>query len=125
MGIALAAVEMQSPALARALPIAVGVVVLMAGACQFTAWKAHHLACCRDAPRYGRKLPADVGTALRQGLCLGLHCSYRCRGLTAIPLVIGVMDLRAMAVVTAAITVERRAAAGARVARAIGGQEYT
>jgi predicted metal-binding membrane protein len=35
-------------------------------------------------------------------------------------LVIGVMDLRAMAVVGAAITVERLAPAGERVARAIG-----
>ncbi len=38
----------------------------------------------------------------------------------AILLVIGVMDLRAMAVVTAAITAERLAPAGRRVARAIG-----
>ncbi len=38
----------------------------------------------------------------------------------AILLVIGVMDLRAMALVTAAITVERLAPAGERVARAIG-----
>ena len=38
----------------------------------------------------------------------------------AILLVIGVMDLRAMAVVAGAITVERLALAGERVARAIG-----
>jgi predicted metal-binding membrane protein len=38
----------------------------------------------------------------------------------AILLVIGVMDLRAMAVVVAAITVERLAPAGERIARAIG-----
>jgi predicted metal-binding membrane protein len=35
-------------------------------------------------------------------------------------LVLGIMDLRAMAVVTAAITIERLAPAGERVARAIG-----
>jgi predicted metal-binding membrane protein len=35
-------------------------------------------------------------------------------------LVIGIMDLRAMAVVTVAITAERLAPAGERVARAIG-----
>jgi predicted metal-binding membrane protein len=35
-------------------------------------------------------------------------------------LVIGVMDLRAMAIVTAAITAERLVPAGERVARAIG-----
>ena len=50
LGVALAAVEMQLPTLARAVPIAVGVVVLIAGALQFTAWKARQLACCREAP---------------------------------------------------------------------------
>jgi len=43
LGVALAAIEMQQPALARAVPIAVGVVVLIAGALQRTAWKARHL----------------------------------------------------------------------------------
>ena len=75
--------------------------------------------CCREAPGRGRTL-ADPGTAWRHGLRLGLHCGYRCAGLTAILLAIGVMDLRAMAVVTAAITVERLAPASERVARAIG-----
>jgi hypothetical protein len=37
LGVALTAVAMQQPALARAVPIAVGVVVLIAGALQFTA----------------------------------------------------------------------------------------
>ncbi|GAB7540395.1 DUF2182 domain-containing protein [Cupriavidus sp. CuC1] len=120
LGVALAALEMQLPALARAVPIAAGVVVLIAGTLQFTAWKAHHLACCREAPGRGCTLPADAGTAWRHGLRLGLHCSYACAGLTAILLVIGVMDLRAMAVVTAAIAVERLAPAGERAARAIG-----
>src|SRR5688572_10367759 len=50
LGVALAAVEMQHPALARAVPIAAGVIVLMAGALQLTAWKARHLAYCREAP---------------------------------------------------------------------------
>lgn len=120
LGIALAAIEMQLPALARVVPIAVGVVVLIAGALQLTAWKAHHLACCREVPGRNRALPADAGTAWRLGLRLGLHCSYCCAGLTAVLLVVGVMDLRVMAAVMAAITVERLAPASARVARAIG-----
>jgi predicted metal-binding membrane protein len=119
-GVALAAVEMQLPALARAVPIASGVVVVLAGAMQFTAWKAHQLACCRAASGRCVSLPADTGTAWRLGLRLGLHCSCCCAGLTAVLLVVGVMDLRAMAVVTAAITVERLAPAGERAARAIG-----
>jgi predicted metal-binding membrane protein len=120
LGVALAAVEMQQPALARAVPIAVGVVVLLVGFLQLTEWKARHLACCRESPGRGRTLPADAGTAWRHGLRLGLHCSYCCAGLTVILLVIGLMDLRAMAVVAAAITVERLAPAGERVARATG-----
>jgi predicted metal-binding membrane protein len=120
VGVTLAALEMQQPALARAVPAAVGVVVLIAGALQFTAWKAHHLACCREAPGPGRALPADAGTAWRHGLRLGLHCTLCCAGFMAILLVIGVMDLRAMAVVTAAITVERLASAGERAAQSIG-----
>src|SRR5438046_5772989 len=120
LGVALAAIEMQQPALARAVPIAVGVQVLIAGSLQLAAWKARHLACCRAAPERGRTLPADAGTAWRHGLRLGLHCSHCCAGLIAILLVIGVMDLRAMAVLAAAITVERLAPAGERVARALG-----
>jgi predicted metal-binding membrane protein len=120
LGVALAAVEMRLPALARAVPIAVGLVVLIAGALQFTAWKAHHLACCREAPGRGRTLPADAGTAWRHGLRLGFHCSHCCAGPMAILLGLGVMELGAMAVVAAAITVERLAPGGERLARAIG-----
>jgi predicted metal-binding membrane protein len=120
LGVALAAIEMQQPALARAVPIAVGVVVLIAGSFQLTASKARLLACCREAPGPGRTLPPDARTAWRHGLRLGLHCSQCCAGLMAILLVVGVMDLRAMAVVAAAITVERLAPAGQRIARAIG-----
>jgi predicted metal-binding membrane protein len=120
LGIALAAAAMQLPTLARAVPIAVGMVVLIAGLLQFTGWKIRHLACCREAPARDRMLPADADTAWRHGLRLGGHCSTCCAGLTAILLVIGVMDLRVMAVVAAAITVERLAPAGERVARVIG-----
>jgi predicted metal-binding membrane protein len=120
LGVALAEAQMRLPALAHAVPIAVGVAVLFAGALQFTAWKTQHLACCREAPGRGHALPADAGTAWRHGLRLGLHCSYCCAGLMAILLVIGVMDLRVMVVVTAAITAERLAPAGERVAQVIG-----
>jgi len=120
LGAALAAVEIRSSALARAVPVAVGVVVLIAGLLQFTSWKARRLTCCRKSPGTGCTLPPDGGTAWRQGLRLGLHCVHCCFGLTAALLGLGVMDLRAMAVVAAAITAERLAPAGERVARAIG-----
>jgi predicted metal-binding membrane protein len=120
LGIALAAMAMQQPALARAVPTAVGVVVLIAGTFQFTAWKAHHLACCRAAPEYEGMLRTDAGAAWRQGLRHGFHCSVCCAGLMAILLVVGVMNLRATTVLAAAIAVERLAPNGERAARAIG-----
>jgi predicted metal-binding membrane protein len=119
LGVALAEVEMRLPPVSRAVPIAVGVVVLLAGALQLTAWKARQLACCREAPGC-MTLPARAGSAWRHGLRLGVHCSTCCAGLMVILLVIGVMDLRAMVVVAAAITVERVAPAGERVARGTG-----
>jgi predicted metal-binding membrane protein len=120
LGIALALLEMRYPELSHAVPIAIGVVVVIAGLLQFTSWKARHLVCCREIPGTGRALQADAGTAWRHGLRLGLHCSQCCAGLIAILLVIGVMDLRAMLVVAAAITLERLAPAGDRIARALG-----
>jgi predicted metal-binding membrane protein len=120
LGVGLATLEMRLPALSRAVPVAAGVVVLIAGILQLTAWKARHLASCREAPGRGHTLPADPGAAFEHGLRLGLHCCQCCGGLVAILLALGVMDLRAMAAVAAAVTVERLAPAGERVARAIG-----
>jgi predicted metal-binding membrane protein len=48
LGAALAAAEMQMPALASAVPIAVGVVVVIASAL-LSVREARHLACCREA----------------------------------------------------------------------------
>jgi predicted metal-binding membrane protein len=65
-------------------------------------------------------LSAGIGTAWRYGLRLGLQCGYCCANLMAILLFFGIMDLRAMVGVTAAITAERLAPRGERVAPAIG-----
>jgi predicted metal-binding membrane protein len=121
LGVALTAAEMRVPALARAVPLAAGVVVLLAGALQFTAWKAQHLACCREDAGRARPLPASAGAAWRYGLRLGRHCSCCSAGFMAVLLAVSVMDLRTMAVVTVAMTVERLAPSGEKVARAIGG----
>jgi predicted metal-binding membrane protein len=80
LGILLAAVEMQQPVLARAVPFAIGVVFLVAGGLQFTTWKTHQLACCREAPDCGRVMSASAATAWRQGLRFGLHCGQCCFG---------------------------------------------
>lgn len=120
VGAAMATIEMDQPALSRAVPLAAGCVVLVSGALQFTKWKEHHLTCCREMPARDYVPLAQPGAAWRLGLQLGLHCGLSCANLTAILLVIGVMDLRAMAAITAAVTAERLAPGGARVARGIG-----
>jgi predicted metal-binding membrane protein len=120
LGVALATIEMEEPSLACAVPMGVGAVILIAGLLQFTAWKASHLACCREAPGRGPATSTSAGEAWRDGVRLGLHCACSSVGLTAILLVVGMMDLRAMAVVTALITLERLAPDAQRVARAIG-----
>jgi predicted metal-binding membrane protein len=120
IGATLAAAEMAWPALARAVPIASGMAVVAAGGLQFTAWKMRQLVCCREAPGRDRKLHPDTGTAWLHGLRLGLHCCYCSLGLTAVLLVIGIMDLRMMTAVTIAVTAERLAPGGERIARAIG-----
>ena len=120
LGVALAALEMELPMLARAVPIAAGVIVLVAGALQFTTWKTRYLACCREMPGRCGAVPSDARSAWQHGVHLGLACCRCCAGLMAILLVLGVMDLRAMAAVAAAIAAERIAPAGERVARAVG-----
>jgi predicted metal-binding membrane protein len=120
VGVALAEFEMQLPALSRAVPLAAAVVVLIAGAFQFTPWKTNHLACCRDTLERRCRLRVDGAAAWQQGLRLGLNCCYCCAGLMTILLVLGVMDLRTMAFVTVAITAERLAPAGEIAARVTG-----
>ena len=116
--VAMAAVQTRLPTLGPVVPVASGVVVMVAGALQFTAWKARRLACCRFAP--SNASPAGTLAAWRHGLQLGLRCTQCCAGQTATLLVLGVMDLRVMATVTAAITAERLAPAGNRIARGVG-----
>jgi predicted metal-binding membrane protein len=119
-GAAFAQAAMLLPAVARAVPVAAGMVVLLGGALQFTEWKAQHLDCCRPAAQADTHAAATTGSAWRGGVRLGLHCSRACAGFTAILLVIGVMDVRAMAVVTAAITAERLVPSGRRVVWGVG-----
>jgi predicted metal-binding membrane protein len=120
LGVVLATIEMKQPVLARAVPLAAGVVILAAGAVQLTSWKSRRLTRCRETPARGSIPLADARMAWRQGMRFGLDCSLSCANLTAILLVIGVMDLRAMGAVTAAITAERLAPAGERIAQGTG-----
>jgi predicted metal-binding membrane protein len=118
VGAVLAEMAMRSSAFARAIPVATGLIVLLAGGLQFTAWKSRQLACCRAVSR--QPLQGTPATAFCHGFHLGMRCVRCCLGLSAILLVTGVMDLRAMALVTVAITLERISCGAGRGVAAIG-----
>jgi len=120
LGVALTTAEMQWMALANRVPLATGVILLLAGCFQLTAWKAHQLTCCRGAPAWAKSLSSDVQGAWQYGLRLGAHCLLCCVGFMVILLIVGVMDLGLMVIVAAAITLERLAPRPERVARAVG-----
>ncbi|KAB0630773.1 DUF2182 domain-containing protein, partial [Burkholderia latens] len=122
-GTALAAAAARLPALAAAMPFAAGAVVFGAGVLQFSGWKMRRLACCRHvADDQGARHPKPVAAAAwRYGMRAALRCGACCANLMAVSLAAGMMDLRVMAIVTAAIAAERLAPAGGRVARIVGG----
>jgi predicted metal-binding membrane protein len=120
LGVALNEIAMQQPVVSRLVPIAAGVAVVIAGALQFTRWKARHLSCCRVDSGMSVTVSPDAVSAWRHGMRLGIHCTSCCAGLMLILLVLGVMDLGVMAVVATAITIERIAPAGERMARGVG-----
>ncbi len=113
LGVILTTSEMRWSALARAVPMAAAVVLLLAGCLQLTAWKARLLGRCRDASVCGP-------SGWRHGFRLGVNCILCCTSFMTILLVTGVMNLAAMAVVAIAITIERLAPRPAHVARAFG-----
>ena len=113
LGVLLALGEMRSRTLAQAVPWAAGAVIALAGCLQLTSWKSRQLRQCRDSVECG----AD---AWRHGLRYGVRCTLCCSGLMTILLAAGVMDLRAMAVITVAITAERLASKPEIVSRALG-----
>jgi predicted metal-binding membrane protein len=120
-GVAISSLVARRPMLAHSAPTLVGVVVLLAGALQFNAWKERQLECSRELPSVpAHRVRTALAASWRDGLGLGLHCSYCCIGMTAVLLATGLMELRSMVLVTAAITVERTAPSARTTARLIG-----
>ena len=120
VGLIVTNAEMHWPTLAHSVPLITGAVLLFVGGLQLTAWKARRLCHCRDEANCLSMLSPDARTAWRHGLRLGMHCLLCCLGLMMALLVIGVMNLGAMALITIAITVERLAPSPTLVARTAG-----
>jgi predicted metal-binding membrane protein len=120
VGVAGASLTMAATSLSEAVPAATAAALVAAGVVQCTAWKAGRLARCREESAHPHGSPASASAAWRYGWQLGVDCCTACAPLTAMFLVLGVMDLAVMTLVTVAITLERLAPAGARVARTVG-----
>jgi predicted metal-binding membrane protein len=94
--------------------------LIVAGALQAGAWKSRALESCRERTGCCAAPGDGARDAWRHGLALGVRCLRCCAPWTAALLVLGVMDLLAMALVTAAISMERLLRHGERAARAAG-----
>jgi predicted metal-binding membrane protein len=118
LGLAFAELAMRVSAVSMAVPVLGAAALMGAGILQLTAWKERQLDCCRSLGRL--RLDSGADYPWRYGLRLGLRCFTCCAPLTGALLTVGVMDLVAMAAATAAITLERLASFGVRVARLSG-----
>ena len=119
VGNSLAANFPRAVAFARLVPLGSGMLVVAAGAVQFTSWKARRIACC-EALSVGTMHAVHPLAACKLGFKLALEGGCCCANLMAALLVVGMTDPRAMAAATAAMTLERVAPAGGRTARGIG-----
>jgi predicted metal-binding membrane protein len=124
LGAAFAALALRMPALARAAPLAAGVVVSGAGILQCTTWKAKRLACCRLVRARVRACHHASPVSAVEGICEGMRlavvCGLCCSNWMAVLLATGVMDRHATLIVSAAIAVERIAAAQKPLVRLAG-----
>jgi predicted metal-binding membrane protein len=120
VGLGLMAVEMRWGTVERWLPVASGVVLLVAGGLQFTSWKARQLARCRDGSGCGCPPAPNAVGAWRHGVSLGVRCSLCCGSLMLALLALGMIDLVAMAAVALAISAERLTPVPLQVARVAG-----
>lgn len=120
LGNALAVTLPHMPALAHCMPLLSSLLVIIAGAVQFTPWKARRIARCEYGDTCAFRAGTALGTACKRGLRTALQEGYCCANLMAVLLVIGVMDLDAMVGITAAMCLERLAPAERHAAHGIG-----
>jgi predicted metal-binding membrane protein len=119
-GIVLAKTVMASELLAEWVPIAAGMILLLAGYLQLTKWKVRQLCHCQFAVAGGKAPTWNARGAWDHGIRLGTDCARCCCGLMAVMLVSGIMNVGIMALVTVAIAAERLFGHAERVARTTG-----
>lgn len=120
-GTMIARAAMQSGTFSRAVPLASGVALVVAGIYQLTPWKSACLRHCRDPLLL---VAGHVQGGWRGPLRLGIHhgafCAACCWALMLVQLALGVMNLSVMALVAVVIALEKLLARGLLVARLTG-----
>jgi predicted metal-binding membrane protein len=119
-GLFVSKLMMRSSGLSRTEPILIACFLVAAGLFQMTAWKAKYLNHCRASLCDSLKYPKTTGKAFRYGIGLGVNCFKCCLGQMSLLLVLGVMDLRVMGIIMAAVLIERLAPQGERLAKCTG-----
>jgi len=118
--VALTRAGVGTPLLTHA-PAAAGGALLLTGAFQFTRLKEACLSHCRSPFGYfASHWAPGVRGAVGMGFHHGLHCLGCCWAVMALGLVVGMMDLRMMAVLMGVMLVETLSPVGARMVRPIG-----
>ena len=121
IGVTIAGATMRSTTISEMIPIAAGGALIVAGVYQLTPWKSACLAHCRNPlDIVARHLHHGWRGAVALGAHHGLFCTGCCWALMVMQLVMGVMNLRAMAAIAAVIALEKLAARGRLIARIVG-----
>jgi predicted metal-binding membrane protein len=106
----------------RWLPTLAGVVLVVAGTYQFTAWKAVCLKACRSPITF--LLTHDFGggarSGYRAGLSHGLYCLGCCWALMAVLVVVGLMNLVWMGLITLVFLAEKNWRHGVALTKLVG-----
>jgi predicted metal-binding membrane protein len=104
------------------LPIAGGVVLLIAGVYQFTPWKSTCLSGCRSPLGFVTRhnVKPGAGASLRAGAAYGAYCVGTCWAMMAVLVVVGLMNLPWMALIAFVFLAEKNLPRGAMLARAAG-----
>lgn len=117
-GVALTQAAMADARVSRAVPAMAAATLIAAGLYQLTPWKSACLKHCRGPFEVVHQHLAHA--PWRLGLHHGAWCAGCCVGIMAVQLVLGVMNLAAMALVAVWIALEKLTPIGPAVARASG-----
>ena len=119
LGIPWALAAMRYPSLSREVPFLSGLVLILAGAFQFSRWKDRGLNQCRDLLVYAPyrrqrknltvKILKESGTSasLKEGFRQGWSCAICCAGSMAVLVALGAMNLFVMLGVSLVIALEK------------------